>query len=88
MITSLRAAVKADTALLSPDVSPSAASLSGLWFGHMCRTASHELGHCFGIDHCVYHAYNMQGSASITEDARQAPYLCPIDSAKAEIAIP
>ncbi|OCL11909.1 hypothetical protein AOQ84DRAFT_270075, partial [Glonium stellatum] len=36
--------------------------------------------------HCVYYACNMQGSASIIEDARQAPYLCPVDLAKLEIA--
>ncbi|KAI9790115.1 MAG: hypothetical protein M1835_001210 [Candelina submexicana] len=56
--------------------------LSGLWLGRVCRTASHELGHCFGIAHCVYYACVMQGSASLTEDARQPPYLCPVDLAK------
>ena len=53
-----------------------------LWLGRVCRTASHELGHCFGIDHCVYYACVMQGTASIVEDARQPPYLCPVDLAK------
>ncbi|KAJ5886891.1 uncharacterized protein N7473_009565 [Penicillium subrubescens] len=60
--------------------SPSA--LSTLWLGRMCRTAAHELGHCFGIDHCVYYACAMQGTASIREDARQPPFLCPVDLAK------
>ncbi|PLN86841.1 hypothetical protein BDW42DRAFT_182238 [Aspergillus taichungensis] len=49
----------------------------GLWLARMCRTVSHELGHCFGIDHCVYYACVMQGSASLAEDARQPAYLCP-----------
>ncbi|MCJ1333361.1 Archaemetzincin-1 [Thelotrema lepadinum] len=53
-----------------------------LWLGRVCRTASHELGHCFGIDHCVYYACAMQGTASIQEDARQPPYLCPVDLTK------
>lgn len=53
-----------------------------LWLSRVCRTASHELGHCFGIDHCVYYACSMQGSASLAEDARQPPYLCPVDMAK------
>jgi archaemetzincin len=58
------------------------ASLSGLWLGRIATTASHELGHCFGIDHCVYYACVMQGSASIAEGDRQTPYLCPVDLAK------
>lgn len=57
-------------------------SLAALWLGRICRTASHELGHCFGIDHCVYYACCMQGTGSIQEDARQPPYICPVDQAK------
>ncbi|KAE9044155.1 hypothetical protein PF010_g14428 [Phytophthora fragariae] len=53
-----------------------------LWLARVCRTASHELGHCFGMDHCVYYACSMQGSAGLSEDARQPPYLCPVDLAK------
>jgi len=60
---------------------PSSSSPS-LWLSRVCRTASHELGHCFGIDHCVYYACSMQGSGSLAEDARQPPYLCPVDLAK------
>lgn len=65
-----------------PDVDSSPSLLSALWLGRVCRTASHELGHCFGIAHCVYYACSMQGTASICEDARQPPYLCPVDLAK------
>jgi archaemetzincin len=60
----------------------SIASLSNLWLGRVCRTASHEIGHCFGIGHCMYYACVMQGTASIREDPRQPPYLCPVDLAK------
>ncbi|KAF2233784.1 hypothetical protein EV356DRAFT_559827 [Viridothelium virens] len=56
--------------------------LREIWLSRVCRTASHELGHCFGMDHCVYYACNMQGTASLIEDGRQPPYLCPVDSAK------
>jgi archaemetzincin len=56
--------------------------LMGLWLSRICRTASHELGHCFGVAHCPYYACSMQGSASISEDARQPPYLCPVDLGK------
>ncbi|CAI7574610.1 unnamed protein product [Penicillium glandicola] len=65
-----------------PEVDSSPSLLSALWLGRVCRTASHELGHCFGIAHCVYYACSMQGTASIREDARQPPYLCPVDLAK------
>jgi archaemetzincin len=78
----LKAAVLAHNILPSLNSSPSPTVLSGLWLGRVCRTASHELGHCFGIAHCVYYACSMQGSASIIEDARQPPYLCPVDLAK------
>ncbi|KAF7941310.1 hypothetical protein EAE99_000947 [Botrytis elliptica] len=65
---------------LSPPVYEDA--LKGLFLSRICRTASHELGHCFGIAHCPYYACCMQGSASIQEDARQPPYLCPVDLKK------
>lgn len=57
-------------------------ALSGLWLSRVYKTASHELGHCFGIDHCVYYACVMQGSASLAEDARQPPDVCPVEEAK------
>ncbi|KAL8773892.1 MAG: hypothetical protein Q9209_001322 [Squamulea sp. 1 TL-2023] len=49
-----------------------------LWLIRTALTSAHELGHCFGLDHCVYYACCMQGSASLAEDARQPPYLCPV----------
>ena len=76
------AAVSAHDGLPWSKRSLSPAALSGLWLGRVCRTASHELGHCFGMEHCVYYACVMQGSASLAEDARQPPYLCPVDAAK------
>lgn len=78
----LRAAVTAHSQIPPVSCSSSATALSGLWLGRVCRTASHELGHCFGIDHCVYYACVMQGTASLAEDLRQPPYLCPVDLEK------
>lgn len=63
------------------------ASFSSLYLARICRTASHELGHCFGFEHCIYYACIMQGSASLAEDARQPPYLCPVDLAKLKHAV-
>ena len=59
-----------------------AQELSTLWLGRVCKTASHELGHCFGIGHCSYYACIMQATARLSEDVRQPPYLCPIDLSK------
>ena len=80
----LRAAVSS-----SHDLLPSSATqqneptwLSNLWLSRVCQTASHELGHCFGIAHCVYYACVMQSTASLAEDVRQPPYLCPVDLVK------
>ncbi|KAI9716460.1 MAG: hypothetical protein M1812_005355 [Candelaria pacifica] len=81
-LSPLEAAVSAHAALPSLDNLSPVEALSGLWLGRVCRTASHELGHCFGIAHCVYYACAMQGSSSLVEDARQPPYLCPVDLAK------
>ena len=81
-LTPMHAALAAHASLPSLEYAPSIAALEGLWLGRLCRTASHELGHCFGIDHCVYYSCAMQGTASVIEDARQPPYLCPVDLAK------
>lgn len=82
----MQAAISAHNALPSLETTnlsePSPALLTGLWLGRLCRTASHELGHCFGINHCIYYACSMQGSATIIEDTRQPPYLCPVDLEK------
>ncbi|KAI5463665.1 hypothetical protein BGZ63DRAFT_382012 [Mariannaea sp. PMI_226] len=61
--------------------------LAGLWFSRVARTASHELGHCLGMDHCVYYACVMQGTADMIEDVRQPPYLCPICLSKLSWAL-
>lgn len=34
------------------------------------------------MDHCIYYACVMQATASLAEDVRQPPYLCPVDLAK------
>ncbi|OAQ67704.2 metalloproteases (zincins), catalytic [Pochonia chlamydosporia 170] len=50
----------------------------GEWFSRVAQTAAHELGHCFGLDHCVYYACVMQGCGSSGEALRQPGYLCPV----------
>ncbi|KAI0411257.1 hypothetical protein F5X98DRAFT_57742 [Xylaria grammica] len=60
---------------------------NGLWFSRTARTLVHELGHCFGMDHCIFYACNMQGTSGMAEDVRQPPYLCPVCLEKVAHAI-
>ena len=78
----LRAAV--DAARAAP---PAEEDLYALWLSRFVRTASHELGHCFALDHCVYYACMMQSTTSMAEDVRQPPYLCPVDMKKLTRAV-
>ena len=78
----MQAALAAHMSLPSLSSTPSPTALYQLWLGRVCRTGGHELGHCFGMDHCTYYACSMQGTASIVEDPRQPPYLCPVDLEK------
>ncbi|KAK6534124.1 hypothetical protein TWF281_005462 [Arthrobotrys megalospora] len=61
--------------------------LRSVWLSRICKTASHELLHCFGIDHCTYYACMMQGTTSILEDTRQPFYMCPVEQAKVKEAL-
>lgn len=78
----LHRAVAAFKEAQAPPSSAQSDVLYGLWLFCLTRTASHELGHCFGMDHCVYYACLMQGTASVLEDYRQPPYLCPVCATK------
>ncbi|KAK3312116.1 hypothetical protein B0H66DRAFT_538408 [Apodospora peruviana] len=80
--TPLGAAVQA--ARKAPDVEK---HITGQWFSRLTRTVAHELGHCFGIAHCVYYACVMQSTAGMAEDVRQPPYLCPVCLSKITKAI-
>ncbi|CAI6333554.1 unnamed protein product [Periconia digitata] len=58
-----------------------------LWTSRVAQTASHELGHCFGMAHCVYFACNMMGTAGMEEDFRCPPYFCPVCQVKLGYAV-
>ena len=81
--SAMRAAVQAHSALpVLGQYTDNTEAHRNLWLGRICKTAAHEVGHCLGIDHCTYFACLMQGTANIGEDARQPPFLCPVDLAK------
>lgn len=81
--TPLERAVRAH----QPTTSPTASDLRSAFLLRFCRTASHELGHCFGLDHCMYRACAMQSTSSVAEDVRQPPYLCPVCESKIAWAV-
>jgi archaemetzincin len=42
-----------------------------------CKVVTHEIGHMFGLVHCVVYECNMNGSNHLQETDRQPLYLCP-----------
>jgi archaemetzincin len=80
----IRAAITTASQIAPPS---SREELQALWFSRIARTVAHELGHCLGMDHCVYYACNLQGTAGMSEDGRQPPYLCPVCLTKVSYAI-
>ncbi|KAI2629940.1 hypothetical protein GGR54DRAFT_285836 [Hypoxylon sp. NC1633] len=80
----LWAAVEAAKGIKEPTTP---ADRRALWFSKLARTVVHELGHCLGMDHCVYYACVMQAAAGMGEDVRQPPYLCPVCLSKVSHAI-
>ncbi|KAI0016772.1 hypothetical protein F4780DRAFT_782913 [Xylariomycetidae sp. FL0641] len=63
----LRRAVEAARAVGTMD---STQGRRGIWFSRVARMVAHELGHCMGLDHCVYYACNLQGAAGMAEAGR------------------
>ena len=43
-----------------------------------CKTMSHEIGHMFGVRHCIYHEWLMNGSNKIEEADLKPLLLCPV----------
>ncbi len=47
-----------------------------------CKTAVHEIGHIFSVQHCVFYRCVMQGANSLTELDGHPSYFCPVCDAK------
>ncbi|MBI5367045.1 MAG: hypothetical protein HZA54_08405 [Planctomycetes bacterium] len=43
---------------------------------------NHEVGHIFGIDHCIFYECSMDGSNSLEEGDRHPIHFCPLDEKK------
>lgn len=56
----------------------SAADLSMLIFKRSCKVLTHEMGHMFGIKHCVFFECLMNGSNHLDEADAQPMRLCPV----------
>jgi len=52
-----------------------------------CKVMSHELGHQFGIKHCVFYSCAMNGSNHLEEASSRPIYECPVCLRKLHLAI-
>ena len=43
-----------------------------------CIIMSHEIGHMYGMKHCIYYECRMNGIMSYQESCRKRRYLCPV----------
>ena len=42
------------------------------------KVLTHEMGHMFGIQHCIYYQCNMNGANNLEEADASPPHLCPV----------
>jgi archaemetzincin len=52
-----------------------------------CHVLSHEIGHLFGIDHCIWYHCVMNGSNHLAEMDAQPLHPCPVDLRKLQLAV-
>ena len=52
-----------------------------------CGVMVHEIGHMFGLKHCIYYECTMNGSNSYQESCRSVRFLCPVCLRKLQEAI-
>ena len=54
----------------------------GMFLRRSLKLLSHEVGHIFGMEHCIWYQCVMSGANSLSEDDRYPMFLCPIDLRK------
>lgn len=52
-----------------------------------CKVLAHEIGHMFGINHCVWYRCLMNGSNHLGEADARPLHLCPVDLRKLQWSI-
>lgn len=52
-----------------------------------CKVLTHEMGHMFGIKHCIYYECNMSGANSLREADSTPMHLCPVCLRKLQHAV-
>jgi len=52
-----------------------------------CGVMVHEVGHMFGLKHCIYYECKMNGSNSYQESCRAERYMCPVCTRKIQTNI-
>jgi archaemetzincin len=75
-----------DDYILSLD-SPRGASRDVTILRRSMKLVTHELGHTFGIRHCLHYRCAMNGTNSLSETDESPLHLCPVDLRKLEYAV-
>lgn len=77
------------TARYAPAVTPATVrervpgvSTSTIHAHRVAATVVHELGHCFGLDHCERYNCAMRGTDTLAEDLEGHFDVCPLDAHK------
>ena len=52
-----------------------------------CKVLTHEMGHMFGIKHCIHYECNMNGANSLAECDSSPMHLCPVCLRKLQHAV-
>jgi len=63
------------------------ADYRSLLFRRSCKVLAHEVGHLFGLHHCVYFDCLLNGSNSLAETDAAPAHLCPICLRKLRFAV-
>lgn len=56
-----------------------------LW--RSCKVLVHEIGHMFGIEHCIFYSCVMNGSNHLKESDARPHHLCPVDLRKLHYSV-
>jgi len=56
-----------------------------LW--RSCKVLAHEIGHQFGIEHCIFYGCVMNGSNHLQESDARPHHICPVDLRKLQYSV-